>query len=184
MERTYKTEGVILKRTNFGEADRILTIFTKHYGKIRCRAPGIRRTISRKSAHLELFNLASLFLASGKNLDIVTEAETIYNFSGIRKNLKKVGMAYYTCELVDSLCPERQENREVFNLLERTLRELEASHYNDIYYHSESFANQLLWNLGFLPRNKKLVGKELEQFIENLLEKKLKSPRLLRKIEG
>lgn len=182
--RTYKTEGIILKRTNFGEADRLLTVFTKHYGKIRARAPGIRRTTSRKAPHLELFNLASLFLAQGKNFDIVTEAVTLANFPGIRKDLKKVALAYYFCELVDGLCPERQESKEVFSLLKRSLRESEASRYNNIYYHSESFANQLLWNLGFLPRNKKLVGEELEQFIENLTEKKLKSRQLLRKIGG
>ncbi|MBI5465520.1 DNA repair protein RecO [Candidatus Gottesmanbacteria bacterium] len=182
--RTYKTEGIILKRNNFGEADRILTIFTRRFGKIRARAPGIRRTTSRKAPHLELFNLATLFLAQGKNIDIVTEAQTIDNFSGVRHDLKKVSLAYYLCELVDSLCPERQENKEVFNLLTKTLKDLEASHYDNIYYHSEDFANQLLWNLGFLPREKKLVEKELEQFIENLIEKKLKSRKLLRKIEG
>lgn len=187
MERTYKTEGVILARKNFGEADRILTIFTKHYGKIRVRAPGIRRTTSRKAPHLEVFNHSSLFLAQGKNFDIVTEAQTIANFPGIRKELQKVGITYYLCELVDSLCPEKQENREVFNLLIQALKDLDLVHSNDTYYYgknSESFANRLLWILGFLPRNRELRGEELERFIENILERKLKSPRILRKIEG
>jgi len=182
--RTYKTEGIILKRSNFGEADRLLTIFTKHYGKIRVRAPGVRRTTSRKAPHLELFNLSTLFLAQGKSIDVVTEAQTLDNFSGIRKDLNKVGVAYYLCELVDSLCPERQENREVFNLLTKTLREVEASHYNNIYYHSEDFANQLLWSLGFLPRETKLREEDLEHFIENILEKKLKSRGLLTKFQN
>lgn len=182
--RSYKTEGIILKRVNFGEAGRILTIFTKHYGKIRARAPGIRRTTSRKAPHLELFNLASLFLAQGKNIDIITEAVTLASFSEIRKDLQKVGVTYYLCELVDKLCPERQENREVFSLLTQTLKNLEASHLNDIYYLSEDFANRLLWNLGFLPRETKLRGEDLEHFIENILERELKSPRLLRKIRG
>lgn len=182
MGRTYKTEGIILKRTNFGEADRILTIFTKHYGKIRARAPGIRRTTSRKAAHLELFNHSLLFLVQGKSLDIVTEATTINNFSGVRKDLQKVSMAYYFCELGDSFCPERQENREVFNLLTQTLRDLELSHGDNIFYLGENFANQLLQLLGFLPKDKYLKSEELERFMESILERKIRSQGLLRKI--
>lgn len=179
MERSYKTEGIILKRINFGEADRLLTIFTWRFGKIRARAPGIRRTTSRKAPHLELFNLSSLFLAQGRNLDIVTEATTINNFSGIRKDLKKVGMAYYICELVEGLCPEGEQNREVFGLLKEALKNLESGHLN-----SEDFVCQLLWLLGFLPRSKKPESEELDRYIENILERKLKSRRFLRKIGG
>lgn len=182
--RTYKTEGIILKRSNFGEADRLLTVFTKHYGKIRCRAPGIRRTISRKAPHLELFNLSTLFLVQGKNLDIVTEAQTINSFNGFRKDLPKVGIAYYLCELVDGLCPERQENREVFELLKKSLEILSCggATLSKVAPLNNDFANQLLWNLGFLQKNRTLIGEELERFIENILERKLRSPRLLRKI--
>lgn len=182
--RTYKTEGIILKRTNFGEADRILTIFTKHYGKIKVRAPGIRRITSKKAAHLELFTLSSLFLVSGKNFDIVTEAVTLANFSGIRLDLKKVWMAYYICELVDNLCPERQENKEVFSLLSQALRSFSCggSTSAEVEPLKEDFANRLLWSLGFLPRKTKLRGEDLENFIENILEKKLKSRSLLTKL--
>lgn len=184
--RTYKTEGIILKRSNFGEADRLLTIFTRNHGKIRCRAPGIRKTQSRKGAHLELFNFSSLFLAQGKSLDIVTEAETLNNFTGIRKNLSKVWMAYYFCELADSLCAERQENREVFELLKKSLEELNSfNNYNDynFYKPTDDFSNQLLQILGYLPRNKTLSGNELERFIENILERQIRTKKLLRKSE-
>lgn len=182
---TYKTEGIILKRTNLREADRLVTIFTRNHGKIRCRAPGIRKTQSRKSAHLELFNLASLFLAQGKSLDIATEAQTINNFSQIRKDLSKVWIAYYFCELVDSLCGERQENREVFELLKKSLEELSSfNNYNDynFYKPTDDFANQLLQILGYLPRNKSLSGGDLERFIENILERQIRTKKLLRKI--
>ncbi len=178
MIRNYRTEGIILKRTNFGEADRILTIFTKHYGKIKARAPGIRRTLSRKAAHLEAFNLSTLFLAQGKSLDILTEAQTINNFGKLRKNLNKVGTAYYLCELVDSLCPEKQENREVLELLKEKLKELEDKNEN-LDYLADDFANNLLWNLGYLQKTKRLEGGELKNFIENILERKLRSSKLL-----
>ncbi len=179
MDRTYKTQAIILARKNFGEADRILILFTKHYGKIRVRAPGIRKTTSRKAAHLELFNLASLFLAQGKNLDIVTEATTLNNFSMLRKDLKKVSLAYYFCELVDGLCAEREENQEVFNLLLEAFRKLEIDGNDNL---KDDFACRLLWNLGFLAKDKRLEGFDLENFIENLLERKIKSQRLLTRV--
>lgn len=179
MDRTYKTQAVILARKNFGEADRILILFTKHYGKIRVRAPGIRKTISRKSAHLELFNLSNLFLAAGKNLDIVTEAETVDSFQGIRKDLKKISLAYYFCELVDGLCAEREENQEVFDLIIEAFKKLEIAGDDNL---KDDFSCRLLWNLGFLAKEKRLEGFDLESFIENLLERKIKSQRLLRKI--
>ena len=176
--RTYKTEGIVLKRSNFGEAEKLLTIFTKHYGKIRVRAPGIRKITSRKAPHLELFNLATIFLVTGKSMDIVTEAQTLNNFSSLKKDLQKVGLAYYFCELVDSLCPERQENREAYELLTKSLKELESIHYNDINHCSEDFTNQILWSLGYLPKERELKGTDLERFVENILEKRIKSKNL------
>ena len=77
MHHSFKTEGIILKRMNYGEADRILTIYTLHHGKIRAMAKGVRKLQSRKAGSLELFNHSVLFLIKGKNLDLVTEAQTI-----------------------------------------------------------------------------------------------------------
>ena len=63
--RTHKTEGIIIKRRNYGEADRILTVFTKYNGKIQVKATGIRRIPSRRSAHVELLNYSVLNLYKG-----------------------------------------------------------------------------------------------------------------------
>ena len=114
---TYKTEAIVLSRRNFGEADKILTIFTKHYGKIRALAKGVRRMKSRKGGNVELFNQVSLVLAKGKNLDIITEVELKNSFRFWRQNLNRVGVAYYLVELVESLTPEGQANRFAYRLL-------------------------------------------------------------------
>ncbi|MCJ7793073.1 MAG: DNA repair protein RecO, partial [Candidatus Marinimicrobia bacterium] len=94
MDRTRKTEGIILKRSNYGEADRILTIYTKHYGKIKAMAKGVRRITSRKGGNVELFNQATLFLYKGRNLDLLTEVQVTKTFKEWRRNLKKVATAY------------------------------------------------------------------------------------------
>lgn len=180
--RAYKTEGIILKRTNFGEADRILTIFTKHYGKIKVLAKGVRKITSRRGPNVELFNWTILFLSSGKNFDLLTEAEVKDSFSSLRKNLTKVGLAYYLCELVDGLCPERQEHREVFNLLTETLQQLAISLQPSVADVILDFELKLLQELGYWPRNRQ-PPMNLEKFIEGILQRKLKTPKFLEKLE-
>jgi len=174
----YKTEGIIIKRINFAEADRILTIFTKHYGKIKAIAKGIRRIKSRRAPHLELFNDVSLFLAKGKDLDIITEAQLINSFSNLRKDLRKIGLGFEICELVDQLTREGQVQRRVFNLLLACLNDL--NHLNKEERRKvEAFKKELLEELGFLPSGKSLEKIDINRVIEQIIEKKLKSKKFL-----
>lgn len=171
--RTYKTEGVILKRQNIGEADRILTVFTKNHGKIRCIAHGVRKPTSRKSASIELFNKTILFLAKGKNLDIVTQAEVAESFSSIRGNLKATKAAYHAVELVDLLTADNQEDRAVFEVLLRLLRRINKQQLATRHQITE-FEKEILRKVGFgLPREDSQEA--LIKFIESIVEKRLKS---------
>src|SRR5215469_678141 len=122
--RNFKTEGVIIKRRNINDADRILTIMTRDYGKIQIKAAGVRKITSRRAAHIELLNHTIVHLYQGKTFIVLTEAKMLDDFSLIKQDFDKVGLAYHLCELVDGLCPENQENRNVFFLLQRTLTEL------------------------------------------------------------
>ena len=173
MIRTYKTEGIVLNRKNFGEADKLLTIYTKHYGKIRAIAKGIRKTTSRKAGSLELFNHCVLFLAKGRNLDIITETQTINSFRLWRKNLTKVGVAYYFCELVDKLTPDGQSNRNVFELLKEYLVKISD---NGLLALSRSFEENLLNELGFgIPADIKSRPGSLKNYIESITERSINS---------
>ncbi len=122
--RSFRTEGIIIKRRDFGEADRILTVMTRDYGKIKIKAAGVRKITSRRSAHVELLNHTVLHLYKGNTFSILTEAKMLTDFSEVKKDFGKVGLAYHFCELVDGLCPENQENRNVFFLLQKTLADL------------------------------------------------------------
>ncbi len=122
--RNFRTEGIIIKRRDFGEADRILTVMTRDYGKIKIKAAGVRKITSRRAAHIELLNHTILHLYKGNTFALLTEAKMLSDYSSIKENFDKVGLAYHLCELVDGLCPENQENRSVFFLLQRTLQEL------------------------------------------------------------
>ena len=157
--RSYKVDGIILKRTNVGETDRILTIYTEKHGKIRAIAKGVRRITSRKGGSLELFNLVSLFISSGKNLDIITETSVVNSFSGWRKDLRSVGVAYYLCELIDKLTPDGQNNRQVFELLKESLDSIDKGNFSAFV---RNFEENLLEELGFgVPAVLKQPGAEV-----------------------
>lgn len=176
--KTYSTEGIVLSRKNFGEADKILTIFTKFHGKLRVVARGVRRINSRKKSSLELFNHVRLFLVKGKNMDIVAEAEVKHNFTPWRKDLMRVGIAYHLSEVVNRLTPEQQEHREIFDLLIDAFSSLDQLDFWAIYPFVQSFKVRLLEELGFLERGKP-VPKNLDIYIEDLINGNLKTKRFL-----
>ncbi len=176
---TYKTEGVILRRSNFGEADRILTIYTKHYGKIRAIAKGVRKITSRKGGNVELFNHCVLFLAKGKNLDIVTEAQVVNSFSRLGDDLEKTAAAFYLVELVDQLTPDGQVNRQVFDLLVGALNELLVTSYK-LPVTIRKFEIKLLKLLGFWSDAVDI--KNVKSYIEEIIERKLRSPEFQQKL--
>jgi len=176
---SYKTESVILKRLNYGEADRILTIYTKYRGKIRAIAKGVRKITSRKGGNLELFNHCVLFLAEGRNLDIVTEAQVVNSFSRLSDDLEKTAAGFYLVELVDQLTPDGQVNRQVFDLLVQALSDLGTTNCNlpagkaGLRTITSDFEINLLRLLGFW--SDKVDIKNVKGYIEEIIERKLKS---------
>jgi len=179
MGKTYKTEGVVIKRFNFGEADKILTVFTKHHGKVRAVAKGVRRLTSRKAGNVELFNQATLFFVRSKNLDLLTEAVLINSFSCLRANLKKVAVAYYFCEVVDKLTPDNQPQPDVYRLLVDCLVRLgEAASLAKLV---REFEETILDQLGFgLPDSWRRQPGSLRPYLEQVTERPLTSPKILR----
>src|SRR3989344_5710761 len=169
--RTYKVEAIVIRRRNIGEADRILTVFTKHFGKINVKASGVRKITSRRAPHIESLNHSILTLYKGKNsMPLLLEAQTIQNFSEVKCNLKKVGLSYHICELVDRLCPENQENMLVFTLLLDFLYKLSIG--GKVGDFIRQFESQLLVNLGY-HTGQAVMLEDTSLFIETILEKKL-----------
>ncbi|MEJ2606707.1 MAG: DNA repair protein RecO [Anaerolineales bacterium] len=125
-DRVYRTEAVVVRRQNLGEADRLLTLYSFDHGKIKAIAKGIRRPQSRKAGHLEPFTQVALMLAKGRELDIITQAEAIELFPHLRQDLVLLSQAAYVVELLDRFTVERDRNRSLYRLLVNTLERLEA----------------------------------------------------------
>lgn len=120
-DRTYRTEAIVLRRKDLGEADRVLTLFTPGRGKIRVIAKGIRKPRSRKAGHLELFTCARLLLAVGRDLDHVTQAELVDPYRPLREDLLRSAHAAYMVELLDRFTPDEEENDALYDLLRQGL---------------------------------------------------------------
>ena len=106
--QTYRAESITLRRSDLGEADRILTLYTREHGKRRAVAKSVRRPQSRLAGHIELFTHAEVFLAVGTNLDVLTQATAIEVFPAIADDLARFARASWAAELVDRLTPEEE----------------------------------------------------------------------------
>jgi DNA repair protein RecO (recombination protein O) len=115
--RLYRTQAVVLKHIDLGEADRLVTVFTPHLGKLRLVAKGVRKPTSRKAGHLESFVRTSLLIARGRNLDIITQAEMVEPYWELRRDLRRMSHAYYVGEVVDHFGEEQAENTALYELL-------------------------------------------------------------------
>lgn len=166
-ERLYRVQAIILKRTDHGEADRLLTVLTPEQGKLRVNAKGARKPSSRKSGHVELFTHVELLLAKGHQFDVVTQAETREAFLVLRGNLERTSYAYYFAELVDRFAEEDTESRALFDLLHSVLGWLCAEQV-DLALLARFFELRLLHQVGYRPQLFECVncGKPVEP-VEN-----------------
>ncbi|MGH2557805.1 MAG: DNA repair protein RecO [Thermomicrobiales bacterium] len=155
-DRLYRTEAIVLSRSEFGEADRIFSVYTPSRGKLRLIAKGVRRPNSRLGPHLEYFSRCALMLAKGRDLDVVTGAETIDPHLPLRTDLDAFGHASHMAELANRLTEERQESQPLYDLLARSLRLLCDG--VDPFAVTRHFELALLGILGFRPELYRCVG--------------------------
>jgi DNA repair protein RecO (recombination protein O) len=148
-ERVYRTEGLILRRSDFGEADRLLLLATPG-GKRRVVARGVRKTTSKLAGHLELFTHATLLLAVGRNLDIITQSQTISGHTTLRTSLPLLSCAYYAAEIYDRFTEEGDESLPLFELLVAILGALDQSERPDLVL--RAYELRLLHLVGYRPQ--------------------------------
>jgi len=157
----YATEAVVLERRDFGEADRLLTLYTPVRGKVRAIARGSRRTTSRLAGHVELFTHTRVLLASGRNLDIVTQCELLRGYERLREDLWRLALGYHVVELVNRFSEERLENYDVWQALLEVLDQLDADDFRGCLSPELSvrlFELRLLNALGYRPQLRVCTG--------------------------
>lgn len=153
--RTYRDEAIVLRTLDYGEADRILTLLTGEHGKVGAIAKGARRQPSRLGPALQVFHHLDVQLATGHNLDVVTQAVPLPG-PRIRADIEWTARAAVICELADSISEERHPERDVFQLTLDSLHDLaEESEPRRATAH---FLMNALLRLGYGPRLRECAG--------------------------
>jgi DNA repair protein RecO (recombination protein O) len=123
----YRDQGVVLRTWKLGEADRIVNVMTRTHGKVRAVVKGVRKTKSRFGARLEPTSHVSMLLYGGRELDVVTQAESIDQFRSLRGDLDRLARASAMLEAVDQVAQEREPNAALYTMLLGGLRTLAAA---------------------------------------------------------
>lgn len=144
----YRDTGVVLRTYKLGEADRIVVLITKGHGKVRAVAKGVRKTRSKFGARLEPTSHVALQLYEGRELDIVTQAESVDQFPAIRDDFERFARASAMLEAVDQLAQEGDVDPRLYRMLLGALRTLADT---DSPLVVPAFFWKLLANEGFAP---------------------------------
>ena len=130
--RTYRCEAITLSYTTLGEADLLVTMFTRDQGKVRAVGKGARRSTSKLVGHLEPLTVVKMSLARGRTLDIISQVEVVESFATLKQDLTAIAKGQYLAELVDGFGAEASANPGLFQLTIDTLRAVEAGPASDM----------------------------------------------------
>lgn len=111
---TKKIEAIILSGKSYGEADRILTAYTKTDGKIKILAKGSRKIKSKMASHIEPFSVGEYYLIQGKTFYILSGAETIENNHGLTQDIELYKDASYVCEILQLATEDNEEGKKLY----------------------------------------------------------------------
>ncbi len=126
MSKLYRDSGVVLRTHKFGEADRIIVVLTEHHGKVRCVAKGVRKGSSKFGGRLEPLSNVALLLREGRQLDQISQVETVDHFRALRNDLSLLAAGSALVEAIDLVSEERQPNQRLYQMAVGALRTLSA----------------------------------------------------------
>jgi DNA repair protein RecO (recombination protein O) len=146
----YSAEAVVLRKVDYGEADRILTIFTRERGKLPAIAKAVRRAKSHMSGQLDVFSHGHMLLAEGKRMDVVTQFQRITRSGGLAADLPRAAAAAVVVEVADKVLEERHPQPELFEMIVGAIGHLSDPDVNPRMELSD-FLMRVLVELGYAP---------------------------------
>ena len=152
------TKAIVIKSQSLGEVDKIISLYTSDFGKVRAVARGIKRPKSRYGGSLELLNYGDLvfFFRPHKDLQIINSFDILDSFNILKDDLTKMAYAFYIVELLDAMGVEGKVNDIAFQLTLRALSTVESITHPELLIHA--YELQLMTLMGFRPQLQKCVG--------------------------
>lgn len=148
--RIFNVEAIVLRHRDWGEADRIITVYAREIGKTRVVVKGARKIMSRKAGHVEPFSLVKMQLSQTNDLPILTQVDTIRSNQGLRDNLEAISAASYLAELVDKFTQDEQDGESaLFKLIADSFDRLGKP--NQVWFATRFFETRMLGLAGYQP---------------------------------
>lgn len=179
----YKTEGIIIKTADWGDLDRLFTIYTRGYGKIQARAISVKKKESKLNGSLQCFSCGRFLLAKSKTIDIITDFEVADSYQYLHSNLESLGYAWHFAELADKLIPLPERDENIWRLVSRVFEVLNQKR-SDLPKIKIAFEDKLLEFLGHPKpgqRGKTMPIQRLN-YLQSLAGERLNAQRFLAQI--
>lgn len=172
MPLSQKVDALVIKRQKYGEADLMVTLFTREVGKLTVLAKGVRKQPSKRAASVEIGTHLEAYLIKGKGMEILTQTVIVNSFAPLKQDLVSLTQLYQLFEVLDILTRENQELPEIHELMLVTLEQLASSaNRKPILLRTFKLMTELL---GFTPPTE-FSELALKNYIEQIAEKKLHS---------
>ncbi len=154
--KNYGSVAIDLSKKDYNETDRLITLFTKDFGKITLLAKSARQPKSRKRGFLEIGNVIAFQAARAHGFDILTEVSLVETFASIRTSLRKLSVAYFLLEVVLKLTRDEESNVELYDLVVDALSGVASG--RNLKKLRANFVTRVLVNLGYWPEDKELTN--------------------------
>ena len=175
MNKAFSDIGIVIKVTDFGEADRFINLVSQNHGLVNLVAKGVRRITSKKAPHLDLLNLVKFQVVRGRSPQILVQAELVEPHLNLKNNLKMARTSFYLAEILNSLLAPEQPDQKLFTSLKNYLSRLnQLTSATKSRQLSTDFQLYLLRHLGF-PEPKEHTPKAIISHLENITSRKIKS---------
>ncbi|WP_349407866.1 DNA repair protein RecO [Pseudalkalibacillus sp. SCS-8] len=120
-----KTEAIVIRTTDYGESNKVLTVYTKDFGKMGIMARGAKKTKSRLSSVSQLFTHAHFLIQKGSGLGSLSQGEIIHSYRGIKQDIIKTAYGAYMVEFLDKVVEENKPSSALFEFLSLSLNYLD-----------------------------------------------------------
>ncbi len=180
--RSYSDEGIVVKRSDYSETDKLITIFTANNGKVTYLAKGIRKVTSRRSGSLELFNYIKFSAIKSLNhVEIISEVQLLNSFNNWRNQLGRITLAYQIAETIDKLTPDNEPHDDIFRLLKQNLTDIGRLGHN-WQTETEKWLINIVKVLGYWSEED--FNGDIYKYIEEISAKNLHSVKLLNRLRS
>jgi DNA repair protein RecO (recombination protein O) len=147
----YTAEAVILRKLDYSEADRILTVLTRERGKISAIAKGVRKARARMAGQLDVFSHGRMQLAEGRRMDVVTQFQRLTDVRPLSEDLFRSAAAAVVVELADKVLEDQHPQPELFQIVVDGLGRLASAALPAVRMESVDFLSRMLAELGYAP---------------------------------